>query len=356
MRSSNTALITLAVVLASTPSAFSAPALHLPPLFLGHGPVINRPLSTNTPLKGIPAPLEFNTNPATPSPVTAAVGFLPINPVGQSRRGDVEDLIDLVARQNQRRDLDDLIELLARQDFDESGAFSFRPLINGVSDFFKGGRAKQIGQAVSIGGDLLGIGLNVKSALAPAATPTAQPAPAATSAAAPVQARAFEELMDLLARADFEDEESGAFSFGKIFSPLVNIIGGLFGGGGSSPPPPPPPAPATTTSQPAQKRDISSVTTEISRRDVEDLIELVARAFSDDDQESGASFFSAVSNLFKDPKTLGRVATGLSIGNALSGLIPPSKPAPAPVAPAAAPPAATQSVVPQTVRSLNELD
>ena len=70
-----------------------------------------------------------------------------------------------------------------------------------------------------------------------------------------------------------------------------------------APPPPPalpavaPPAPAPAAPQPAHKRGEFDVNTMISRRDVEDLFELVARAALDDgDLESGASFISTVKN------------------------------------------------------------
>lgn len=108
------------------------------------------------------------------------------------------------------------------------------------------------------------------------------------------------ELLELLARADLDDDSSEAFSFsslkniGKIALNLGGILGNLIP---SHSAPPPPPPPAQTGTPPVQQRD---------------LLEVLARA---DDDESGASIFTTLKGIFNDAEKLKKVATVTGIAS-----------------------------------------
>ncbi|KAI0812262.1 hypothetical protein BC629DRAFT_927967 [Irpex lacteus] len=378
MRSSTTTLITLAVVLSSTGLTLSAPApnpfnIDFHKLFdvplahdIGIGPVRDigpvilpsalpssstvSPMSSSTPTGSANQALQSILNPDVVEPV----GLIPL-PVHHNNRR---------AAEIERRDVEELIGLFARafdgdddDDSDESGAFS----ISGI---------KKLLPIAKIGGSILGIGSDLHSIFS---NPTPPPAPMVAAAPVPtaapagqVQRRDFElisrdldDFVQLLARDTIDPDDSGAFSIGSLLKPFASIIGGLFGGG--SPPSPPPPSPAFILSQPTQRREISG----ISRRNLEELIELVARgADSDLDLESGASLLTTIVKGVKDVidspalKTVGKALdTASTITGFASGLKSALTPPPSPPPPASTP-AVMQpgQVVPPAMRSLNELD
>ncbi len=157
--------------------------------------------------------------------------------------------------------------------------------------------------------------------VAAAPVPTAAPAGQVQRRDFELMARDLDDLVQLLARNNIDPEDSGAFSIGSLLKPFASIIGGLFGGG--SPPPPPPPSasiPAPDTPQPAQKREISG----LSRRDLEELVELVARgADSDLDLESGASLLTTIVKGVKDvidSPALKTVGKALDTASTITGL------------------------------------
>lgn len=166
-------------------------------------------------------------------------------------------------------------------------------------------------------------------------SPTPPPAPAPVVAAAPVptatpagqvQRRSFEliardldDLVQLLARNTIDPDDSGAFSIGSLLKPFASIIGGIFGGGSPPPPPPPPASPPVPVSfQSTQRREISG----ISRRNQEELIELVARG-ADSDLESGASLLTTIVKGVKDfvgSPELKTVGKALDTASTITGL------------------------------------
>ena len=93
---------------------------------------------------------------AVPSPTPLrAVGFLPIHPPGGSQRREVDDLLELFAREDEsdmlsRREFENIIELVARAALDdedlESGASLFSKIGGIISK-----HGDSIGKAASIG-------------------------------------------------------------------------------------------------------------------------------------------------------------------------------------------------------------
>lgn len=160
--------------------------------------------------------------------------------------------------------------------------------------------------------------------VAAAPVPTAAPAGQVQRRDFELIARELDDLVQLLARNTIDPDDSGAFSIGSLLKPFASIIGGLFGGGSPPPPPPPPSAsiPVPDTPQPVQKREIS--VSGISRRDLEELIELVARgADSDLDLESGASLLTTIVKGVKDvidSPALKTVGKALDTASTITGL------------------------------------